>query len=337
MKKTQIKLAHIMAFLAGSVYTFLVSYLVGWWLNLWTGDINVLMLFMTIVTAIYWSAERWYFLPERKAAAQAIEQKIQIQQEKNQQLSIASDRSENNSIVTNERIKTALSQPWWLDWTAGLFPVIFMVFFLRTFVFEPFKIPSGSMYPTLEVGDFILVDKFHYGIRLPIINKKIIDNQPVQRGDALVFIYPLDGKTNYVKRVVGMPGDEVAYLNKKLTINGKPIVTEKMPDYYNDDSLRYFQQFREHLGEQTHRVLNDKLTPPYIRNTTLSNANGHCKYSLEGIVCQIPAGQYFVMGDNRDNSQDSRYFGFVPENNIVGKAVFVWMHLGKFSRIGALH
>ena len=134
-----------------------------------------------------------------------------------------------------------------------------------------------------------------------------------------------------------MPGDEVAYLNKKLTINGKPVVTEKMPDYYNDDSLRYSQQFREHLGERAHRVLNDKIIPPYVRNTTSSNANGHCRYSSEGIVCKIPEGHYFVMGDNRDNSQDSRYFGFVPENNIVGKAVFVWMHLGKFSRIGALH
>jgi signal peptidase I len=337
MEKTQLKLAQVMAFFAGTAYTFLVCYLIGWWLNLWTGDLNIVMFFMMLITAIYWAAERWYFLPQRKTSAKAIEQQIQDQQEKNQQFGITSNTTLNDPTIVNERVQTTLTQPWWLEWTAGLFPVIFLVFFLRSFVYEPFKIPSGSMYPTLEVGDFILVDKFHYGIRLPIINKKIIDNKPVQRGDALVFIYPLDGKTNYVKRVIGMPGDEVAYLNKKLTINGKPVVTEKMPDYYNDDSLRYSQQFREHLGERAHRVLNDKIIPPYVRNSTSNNANGHCRYSSEGIVCKIPAGHYFVMGDNRDNSQDSRYFGFVPEKNIVGKPVFVWMHLGKLSRIGALH
>ena len=116
-------------------------------------------------------------------------------------------------------------QPWWLDWTAGLFPVILVVFLLRSFLFEPFKIPSGSMVPTLLVGDLILVNKFHYGVRLPVINKKIIDNNPVQRGDVMVFRYPVDPRLDYIKRVVGLPGDEVAYLNQKLSINGQPVPT----------------------------------------------------------------------------------------------------------------
>ena len=114
-----------------------------------------------------------------------------------------------------------LMQPWWLDWTAGLFPVILIVFILRSFLFEPFKIPSGSMVPTLLVGDLILVSKFHYGVRLPVINKKIIDNNPVQRGDVMVFRFPADPRLDYIKRVVGLPGDEVSYINQKLSINGQ--------------------------------------------------------------------------------------------------------------------
>ncbi len=125
-----------------------------------------------------------------------------------------------NIQAAQEKIR---AQPWWLDWTAGLFPVILVVFLLRSFLFEPFKIPSGSMIPTLMIGDLILVNKFHYGVRLPVINQKITEGTPPARGDVMVFRYPPRPSQDYIKRVVGIPGDEVAYLNKKLTINGKPL------------------------------------------------------------------------------------------------------------------
>jgi signal peptidase I len=146
-----------------------------------------------------------------------------------------------------------LMQPWWLDWTAGLFPVILVVFMLRSFLFEPFKIPSGSMIPTLLVGDLILVNKFHYGVRLPVINKKIIDNNPVQRGDVMVFRYPVDPRQDYIKRVVGMPGDEITYRNQTLSINGQKVATVSKGEFYDEDSLRYSPLFSEKLGAVEHQ------------------------------------------------------------------------------------
>ena len=228
----------------------------------------------------------------------------------------------------------ALAQPWWLDWTAGLFPVILVIFLLRSFLFEPFKIPSGSMIPTLQVGDLILVNKYHYGVRLPVINKKVLNNQPVARGDVIVFRYPMDPRVDYIKRVVGLPGDEVAYINKRLSINGQPVPTQSLPDYYDEDSLRYAQQFEETLGARPHRALNDKSAPPFVIGTFAHPYAQACQYNAEGVSCKVPQGHYFVMGDNRDNSQDSRYWGFVPDDNIVGKAFVVWMNFGNLSRIG---
>jgi signal peptidase I len=232
--------------------------------------------------------------------------------------------------------RKVLAQPWWLDWTAGLFPVILAVFLLRSFLFEPFKIPSGSMIPTLLVGDLILVNKYHYGVRLPVINRKIIANHEPQRGDVMVFRYPVDPRVDYIKRVVGLPGDEVSYVNKRLSINGQPVPTAPLPDYYDEDSLRYTQQYLERLGGVEHRVLIDKDRNAFLGNPAFPFSN-MCRYSVEGVTCKVPQGHYFVMGDNRDNSQDSRYWGFVPDENIVGKAFFVWMNFGNLGRIGSFH
>ena len=230
-----------------------------------------------------------------------------------------------------------LMQPWWLDWTAGLFPVIVAVFLLRSFLFEPFKIPSGSMMPTLLTGDLILVNKFTYGLRLPVINTKITDGTPPARGDVMVFRYPPKPSMDYIKRVVGLPGDEVAYLNKKLTINGQPVSKSAVPEFLDRDTSQYFKQFDEKLGDKEHMILNDDN-----RRAGLSEAEitpfpnqDNCRYSVEGVVCKVPAGQYFMMGDNRDNSLDSRYWGFVPDQNIVGHAFFVWMNFGNLKRIGS--
>jgi signal peptidase I len=232
-----------------------------------------------------------------------------------------------------------LMQPWWLDWTAGLFPVICAVFLMRSFLFEPFKIPSGSMIPTLLVGDLILVNKFHYGIRLPVINKKIVDNNNPQRGDVMVFRYPVNPSLDYIKRVVGVPGDEVAYLNKRLTVNGKPVEMAPLSEFYDEDSMRYALQYSENFDGKHHRVIVDKDRPPFVPPQAIEDFpfKENCRYSGEGVVCKVPAGHYFMMGDNRDNSLDSRFWGFVKDEYIVGKAFVIWMNFGDIKRIGSFH
>jgi signal peptidase I len=230
-------------------------------------------------------------------------------------------------------------QPWWLDWTAGLFPVIITVFLLRSFLFEPFKIPSGSMIPTLAIGDLILVNKFTYGLRLPVLHTKITDGTPPQRGDVMVFRYPPKPSLDYIKRVVGVPGDEVAYLNKKLTINGQPLSKDVLPDFLDEDTMRYSKQFEEVVSSngssKKHRLLNDEDRPAFVPGVEDFPNKQNCSYTVEGVTCKVPPGHYFMMGDNRDNSLDSRYWGFVPDRNIVGKAFFVWMNFGNLKRIGS--
>lgn len=232
------------------------------------------------------------------------------------------------------RAKNA-KEPLWVEWGASFFPVILIVFGLRSFVVEPFKIPSGSMIPTLLVGDFILVNKFTYGIRLPVINKKIIDINLPQRGDVMVFRYPEDPSLDYIKRVVGLPGDKIAYQNKRLTINGQPVEVKKSSDYLHPERLYYSEQYVEKLGGVEHRFLNDADAPAFVPDTVPFSHRENCIYNHSGVICTVPPGHYFMMGDNRDNSRDSRVWGFVPEDNIVGKAFFIWLNFSDFSRIGS--
>jgi len=185
------------------------------------------------------------------------------------------------------------------------------------------------------VGDLILVNKFTYGIRLPVINKKITEGQAPQRGDVMVFRYPPQPSMDYIKRVVGVPGDEVAYLNKRLTVNGTPVPTTALPDFFDEDAMRYFKQFEEQVGEKRHGILNNPDVPAFVQGASDFKFRSNCRYSVEGVVCKVPEGHYFMMGDNRDNSLDSRYWGFVPDANIVGKAFFVWMNFGNLRRIGS--
>jgi len=226
-------------------------------------------------------------------------------------------------------------EPLWVEWGASFFPVILVVFVLRSFLFEPFKIPSGSMIPTLEVGDFILVNKFTYGIRLPVINKKIISINDPQRGDVMVFRYPDDPSLDYIKRVIGVPGDTVAYQNKRLSINGQPVETTKIFDYHHSERLYYSEQYVARIGDVEYRYLNDSDAPAFIPDPTQFPNRANCTYNAAGVICKVPAGHYFMMGDNRDNSRDSRFWGFVPEQNIVGKAFFIWLNLSSPSRIGS--
>jgi signal peptidase I len=319
-----------MGALTGLLYGLLAVFLGGWYFGKWTGNFALLLLILTVVTFAYWLAERFYFAPRRATAAATLERQTVERRERLTQQGIT---KVDDGDVSRAR-DSLLMQPWWLDWTAGLFPVILVVFLLRSFLYEPFKIPSGSMIPTLLVGDLILVNKFYYGIRLPVINTKIIANHDPKRGDVMVFRYPIDPTTDYIKRVIGVPGDEVAYINKKLTINGKPVPVQPLTDFYDEDSLHYFPELRETLDGVDHNILNDNSRPPGVVPFDSFPGKENCQYSPEGVTCKVPAGSYFMMGDNRDNSQDSRYWGFVPDANIVGKAFFVWMNFGNLKRIG---
>ena len=308
------------------------AYVGAWYMGAIEGNFALLLFLATVVTGAYWLAERFYFLPRRRRAAQALEESAVQRRAEVDRMGI--QKVDGDVEEAKGRI---LMQPWWLDWTAGLFPVIAVVFLLRSFLFEPFKIPSGSMIPTLLVGDLILVNKFAYGVRLPVINTKITQGTPPQRGDVMVFRYPPQPSLDYIKRVVGVPGDEVAYLNKRLTVNGKPVATSALPDFFDEDAMRYFKQFDEQLGEHRHRIINNTEAPAFVQGASNFAHRQNCRYSVEGVVCKVPEGQYFMMGDNRDNSLDSRYWGFVPEANIVGKAFFVWMNFGNLKRIGSFN
>lgn len=203
------------------------------------------------------------------------------------------------------------SEPVLVEYAKSFFPVLAIVLVLRSFLVEPFQIPSGSMIPTLEVGDFILVNKYHYGLRLPVVGTKIVSNNDPERGDVMVFIPPHDPHY-FIKRVIGLPGDRIEYENKQLIINGEPVAVEHLNPVQIDTAIgsRQGVLFSEQLGEETHfaQIVTDDNRRPG-RTTWV-----------------VPPGHYFMMGDNRDNSADSRDWGPVPEENIVGKAFAIWMH-----------
>lgn len=258
-------------------------------------DFSALLVFLTFASGLIWLIDSLFFASSRNAEVSENQEELKL--------------------------------PLIVEYAKSFFPIFFIVLILRSFIFEPFKIPSGSMMPTLLIGDFILVNKYDYGLRLPILHTKIIENKTPERGDIVVFRYPEDPSIPFIKRVVGLPGDKIAYNNKTLYINDIS-VTQVLNGRYNavgsglmmdGASLRI-----ENLDDIEHKIL---ISP-----------DRHSQ-ELETIV---PEGHYFVLGDNRDNSKDSRYWGFVPDENLVGRAFMIWMNWDgenggiDFKRIGTM-
>jgi signal peptidase I len=290
----------------------------------------LILLILVLLTGIAWVAEKLVFLPRRRRAADAA-----VIEFDRQQTAIGTRFAPPDAAAQRSRLHDVIvRQPWWLEYSASFFPVILLVFVLRSFIVEPFKIPSGSMVPTLLVGDFILVNKFDYGIRLPVVNTKILGIHEPQRGDVMVFRYQKDESVDYIKRVIGLPGDVVAYQDKRLTINGQPVPETQLPDFFDQDAVAYSKQFEETLGTRHNAILNNPAVPPYVIGADDYPFRDNCNYNSRGVVCKVPPGHYFVMGDNRDNSADSRYWGFVPDQNIIGRAFFIWMNFSDLKRIG---
>lgn len=242
-------------------------------------------------------------------------------------------------IVLQPRRTPGDQGPWWVEYPKSFFPVILVVFCLRSFLVEPFKIPSGSMIPTLLVGDFILVNKYTYGIRLPVANVKLMDINTPQRGEVMVFRYPVDPSMDYIKRIVGVPGDIVTYRDKQLSVNNIPVRMEPNGEYtYVESGLKfvYSRSYTESLGNHRYNVLINPQEKDSIQLGSVLPFPHHenCSYNDRGFTCKVPPGNYFAMGDNRDSSSDSRYWGFVPDQNIVGKAFMIWWNFNDLKRIG---
>lgn len=303
---------------------------------MWFG---IVLTVLFVVTGLGWLADKFYFAAARQRVAQNIADQAKAQ----------------GRGGFEGAVRDALRRPVWLEYTAGLFGVIALVFVLRSFITEPFRIPSGSMLPNLYVGDFILVNKFTYGLRMPIGNAVIVPMSHPQKGDVVVFQWPVDPSQSYIKRVVGVPGDVVRYENKILTVNGqtyaqspKPglIPTQEYPtNQVGKPILSVVMNKAVEHGAVAHDVLTIEgqpvLSPGALREFPFQKSTGACTFlpNNTGLECTVPQGQYFMMGDNRDNSTDGRYWGFVPEANIIGKAYFVWMNFTwdefiNFKRIG---
>jgi signal peptidase I len=297
------------------------------------GNFALILFVAMVVTGIIWFLDVFFLAKKRRAAADAA---LAAYDARNAKLTADGIRVDNGNRAAIEA--ALLRQPVWIEYSGSFFPVIALVFVLRSFLYEPFKIPSTSMVPTLLVGDLILVNKYEYGVRLPIINKKIIDVGNPQRGDVMVFKYPKDMSQDYIKRVIGVPGDKITYENKRLTVNGAPVEYTAMDDYLDDERPVYHKQYLEKLPGTQHRILNmDSKRPLDLGAVEKFPHYEACDYSYDKFTCIVPEGNYFMMGDNRDNSADSRYWGFVPDKNIVGKAFFVWMNLSNPKRIGSIH
>lgn len=238
-------------------------------------------------------------------------------------------------------------EPWWIEYPKSFFPVLLLVFLLRSFLAEPFRIPSSSMRPTLVVGDYILVNKFSYGLRLPIVEQKLVPISDPQRGDVVVFRYPVNPSQDFIKRVVGVGGDVVEYRDKQLSVNGNPLPQRPDGSYSYLEGLRFEtterrrEQARASDGPREYTIAVNAQAPSVLQGGVRPfPGRENCDYNERGFTCRVPPGQYFMMGDNRDASDDSRYWGFVPDDHIRGRAFFIWFNWDDiaslaFQRVGS--
>lgn len=242
----------------------------------------LLMVLLVVITGVVWFIDSLFFVKKRRAAG--------------------------------------IQEPAVVEYAKAFFPIVLAVLVIRSFVVEPFRIPSGSMLPTLHIGDFILVNKFSYGVRLPVTHTKILETGSPERGDVMVFRYPKNPKIDYIKRVIGLPGDTIGYFDKTIYVNGQAVT---MTAAERDGSLKEsvpasVSLFREQLGDVTHDVFHDSRGRQFKKEFV------------------VPEGEYFMMGDNRDHSSDSRVWGMVPEANIVGKAFRIWMSWDRLDANGVV-
>lgn len=252
----------------------------------------------------------------------------------NMKLSLQENQSNSEKRAQKKSFKNTILIPSWIQYSSSIFPIVLSIFILRSFIVEPFRIPSGSMLPTLHPGDLILVNKFSYGIRLPILEKKVVSFRQIKRGDVVVFHYPLNPKVDYIKRIVGVPGDEISYIDKKLYINGKGMTYKQVGINPKKDVVEYAVQYSQEISKIGHGVLLENSMSQEIVPMWQFPHSSNCQYACNGMRCQVPPEHYFTMGDNRDNSADSRYWGFVLEKNIIGKAFYIWMNFTDLNRIG---
>ena len=280
-------------------------------------DFSLVLVILVFVSGVIWVLDALFLLPRRKKAVQSYAGGRDIKAAQLEDLS-SLPKVDQDTIVKLEKESLPV------EYSRSFFPVLLLVLVLRSFLMEPFTIPSSSMLPTLRIGDYILVNKFTYGLRLPVIGTKIMPLNDPQTGDVMVFKYPDNPRINYIKRVVGVPGDKIRYENKRLTINGKEVsqlLLAELPP-----------------GNPAIQILQEELVGD---GHTVQHTLGRNQYRAAR-EWLIPEGSYFMMGDNRDNSNDSRVWGMVSEKYIVGKAVAIWMtkqpglHLPVFSRVGSI-
>ncbi len=294
-------------------------------------NFSLVLLLLTVGTGVIWALDRFLWRPKRLARAK---QEADRFSELNRE---AIDQGQMSVIGEAQSIFNKLSaQPKWIEYTGGFFPVILFVFLLRSFVVEPFRIPSGSMLPTLHAGDFILVNKYEYGLRFPVFNFGITDGADPKRGDIVVFKYPLDKNIDFIKRVIGVPGDEIRYINKQLYVNGKRIEATPDGNFFDKETYTDLKQFNENLEGVVHKIVENDKVPSMARPVQGHNGLNQCIYNMGDVVCRVPDGHYFMMGDNRDNSADSRFWGFVPKEDIVGRAFYIWLNISDMGRIGSI-
>lgn len=283
-------------------------------------DFPLILVLLTLLGAIIWVFDLLLLAPKRKALIAGFKQKMPAWNEEGSE-----DHQRFNAVVQQQA-----KEPLAVEYAHSFLPVLLVVLVLRSFLLEPFQIPSSSMVPTLKVGDFILVNKFTYGIRLPVVRTKVLGISEPQRGDVMVFFPPND-KRYFIKRVVGLPGDKIRYQNKQLYINGEPAARELLAEL--PVRRKEYRLYEEQLGEALHSIKvdlrNKRVGPGFVGD-------------INNFEIEVKSGHYFMMGDNRDNSSDSRVWGLVPEENIVGKAFAVWMHwqdfwtIPNFSTVGTI-